>query len=105
MTREDRRSLALHRAIADRLVETPGEVLQQAHGNLALMWERHPHARGLLREWHQILSRPIYEIVEAVLDPSLRGRGLRQVTPFAGALTAAERTKVYRDFARRDVAA
>ena len=104
MTREDRRSLALHRAIADRLVDEPAGTLQQARRNLSAMWEQHPHARGLLREWDELLSLPIDEIVEEVLDSSLRGRDLRQVTPFAGLLTAAERTKVYRDFALQDSA-
>lgn len=102
MTREDRRSLALHRAIADRLIEEPRRVLDRAHRNLTLMWDRSPHARGLLDEWREILSRPTDEIVEAMLDPGLRGRDLRQVTPFAGVLNAPERTGVYREFARQE---
>jgi transcriptional regulator with XRE-family HTH domain len=105
LTREDLRSLAVHRAIADRLVEAPGEVLRQAHDNLAFMSELHPHASSLLREWADLLSLPIDELIEAMLDPSLRGRDLRQVTPFAGVLTAAERTKVYQEFAARGGAA
>ena len=50
-TREDRRSLALHRAIADRLIETPDDVLEKALRNLSLMRNRHPHAHSLLSEW------------------------------------------------------
>lgn len=104
-TREDRRSLALHRAIADRLIETPDDVLEKALRNLSLMRNRHPHAHSLLSEWSEILSRSVDQIAVALLDPSLRGRDLRKVTPFAGVLTAAERAKVYRQFARREVAA
>ena len=102
MTREDRRSLALHRAIADHLIEEPHQVLSRARRNLALMWDRNPHAGGLLAEWRAILSRPTDEIVGAMLDPGLRARDLRQVTPFAGVLDAPERAKVYRTFARRE---
>ncbi len=105
MTREDRRSLALHRAIADRLIEDPGRVLDRGHRNLTLMWERSPHARDLLAEWREILSRPVDAIVDAMLDSGLRARDLRQVTPFAGVLEASERTKVYREFARREATA
>ena len=104
-TREDRRSLALHRAIADRLIETPDDVLEKALRNLSLMRNRHPHAHSLPSEWSEILSRSVDQIAVALLDPSLRGRDLRKVTPFAGVLTAAERAKVYRQFARREVAA
>ena len=61
LTREDRRSLALHEAIARRLIEDPG--------------------------------------VDVLLDPRPRARELRQVTPFAGILSPAERAEVYRRFA------
>jgi transcriptional regulator with XRE-family HTH domain len=105
MTREDHRSLALHRAIADRLIKEPREVLEHAQRNLLLMRDRNPHAHSLFNEWRSILLRPIDEIVATFLDPGLHGRDLRKVTPFAGVLSTAERSKVYRDFTRRDVAA
>ena len=105
MTREDRRSLNLHRAIADRLIEEPRESLEHARRNLLRMSDRNPHAPRWLNEWRSILSRPIDEIIAAVLDPGFHGRDLRKVTPFAGILSTAERSKVYRDFARRDIAA
>ncbi|MCH7507287.1 MAG: helix-turn-helix transcriptional regulator [Proteobacteria bacterium] len=105
MTREDRRSLVLHGAIADRLIKEPTEVLKHAQRNLSLMWDRNPHAHKLFAEWRSILSSPIDKIVTAVLDSDLHGRDLRKVTPFAGVLSTNERTRVYRNFARRDVAA
>ena len=98
MTREDRRSLDLHRAIADRLIKEPQLLLEHARRNLSLMWDRHPHAHSLFNEWRSILSRPVDEIVAAVLDPGLHGRDLRKVTPFAGVLSADERARVYRKF-------
>jgi len=59
---------------------------------------------GLFTEWDDILARPIDAIITAMLDPSQRGRDLRKVTPFAGVLEPQERTRVYREFARRDAA-
>ncbi|MEN8115013.1 MAG: helix-turn-helix transcriptional regulator [Actinomycetota bacterium] len=105
MTREDRRSLALHRAIARRLVEDPATTLDRAHRTLALMTEHNPHAEDLLAEWRDILTLPVDVIVAAMLDPGQRARDLRKVTPFAGVLTPEQRSQVYRDFTRREDAA
>ena len=105
MTREDRRSLALHRAIADHLTADPAHTLDQARHNLTVMRERGPQADDLLAEWDDILSRPVDAIVNAMLDVGLRARDLRKVTPFAGVLGPEERTRIYREFARRDAMA
>jgi len=98
MTREERRSLHLHRAIARRLEESPELVLARAQDTLLLMRGKHPEAEQLFREWEVLLDRPVSELLPALIDPSPRGRELRQVTPFAGILTAEERTGVYRSF-------
>ena len=98
MTREDRRSLFLHQAIARQLEEQPRAVLRQAHANLRRMTRGHPHAARLLGEWRRLLRRPVPEIVDVLVDPRQHARDLRQVTPFAGVLTTPERTAVYRAF-------
>lgn len=98
LTREDRRSLALHRAIAGKLEADPVTVLDKAHTNLGVMRERHAHARVLLDEWGMILARSVEEIVEVLLDPGIHARELRHVTPFAGVLTPGERAQVYAEF-------
>ena len=103
MTREERRSLHLHRAIARRLERSPEEVLARARDTLSLMRSKHPEAGQLFREWEVILDRPVSELVTALIDPSSHGRELRQVTPFAGVLTAEERTEVYQSFRRGGV--
>lgn len=99
MSREDRRSLALHESIAQRLSKNPDVVLRKARRTLDLMRRTHPHAAPLLTEWDGILRRPILEIVEVLLDPEPKGRELRQVTPFAGVLSAKERAQSYKRFA------
>jgi len=98
MTREERRSLHLHRAIARRLDRYPEAVLARARATLSLMRKNHPEADQLFREWEVILDRPIPDLVEALTDPSSWGRELRHVTPFAGILSAEERSDVYRSF-------
>jgi transcriptional regulator with XRE-family HTH domain len=98
MTREDRRSLVLHEAIAERLKEDPERVLRRARRTLALMRKRHPGAASLLGEWALNLRLPVSDLVEVLRDPRPRARELRQVTPFAGVLSAAERTRLYRAF-------
>jgi transcriptional regulator with XRE-family HTH domain len=98
LIREDRRSLLLHAAIAKQLRHDPESTLQIAGTNLDRMSEQHPDASRLLDEWATILARSVESIIETMLDPSLHARDLRQVTPFAGVLTATERTAVYTRF-------
>ncbi len=102
LTREDRRSLALHRAIAGRLEQSPEPTLKRARRTLAKMTRRHAGARPLLSRWRVLLDRPLEEILEVLVDPRPSARELRHVTPFAGVLTARERTRIYRRFARME---
>jgi transcriptional regulator with XRE-family HTH domain len=99
MTREERRSLALHAAIADRLQAEPDAVLAAARRNLATMRRRHAGARQLLREWRAALERPVPALVDLMAAADPWSRELRHVTPFAGVLSPEERTAVYRRFA------
>ncbi len=102
LTREDRRSLALHRAIARRLEQEPEPTLRHARRNLGKMARQHAGARPLFSRWRALLDRPLAEILEVLVDPRLSARELRHVTPFAGVLTARERASVYRRFARTE---
>ena len=92
----------MHEAIARRLVEDPDRVMERARRTLTLMTEKHPSAAPLLREWKAILRRPASDVVDVLLDPHPRARELRQVTPFAGVLSPAERVDVYRRFAESE---
>lgn len=102
LTREDRRSLHLHRAIAEKLRRAPQEVLERARTNARRMKAQHRGAQALLGEWLRVLEQSVDEIVEVIIDPGLHARDLRQVTPFAGVLTAAERSEVYMAFAHSE---
>ena len=102
LTREDRRSIWLHRAIARRLEERPGWAVRRAVETLKTMRRANPGARQLLDEWEVLLARPVPELVPVLTDPGPRARELRQVTPFAGALSAQERAREYRAFAEQE---
>lgn len=103
MSREERRSLALHLEIARKLRLDPDRVLAKARVNLGRMQRLHPDAAQLLSNWQEILDRPLEDIVETLTDPGPHCRELRHITPFAGVLDARERAAVYRRF-RRDEA-
>jgi transcriptional regulator with XRE-family HTH domain len=98
LTREERRSLALHQAIAGRLAADPDRVLAQARRCLRRMRSGAGASSQLLREWEVLLQRPVTALLPVLTDPGAWARELRQVTPFAGVLSAAERAAVYRAF-------
>jgi transcriptional regulator with XRE-family HTH domain len=98
MTRDQRRSLALHVAIAAELAARPSEVLETARRNVTVMRAVAPGAAHLLDEWGRILELPPRLVTSRMLDPSDHGRDLRQVTPFSGVLDARSRAAVYRAF-------
>lgn len=102
LTREDRRSLALHAAIAERLTARTDETIARARATLKRMREANPNASALLREWDVLLQRPLIALLPVLSDQSLWARELRHVTPFAGVLAARARANVYREFARAE---
>ncbi|MGO9710995.1 MAG: hypothetical protein ACLQBL_19195 [Polyangiaceae bacterium] len=96
----EERSLAYHALVAQRLEADP-EVLAAARRRVAGWVEAgspHPH---YARAWSEILASPAAVIRERLLDASQEGRALRQVTPFAGAIGARERWKLWRDVRER----
>lgn len=97
-TRDQERSLHLHAAISRALRARGAEVVEIARRNISRMQSLNPHALPLLDEWEQILEGTTDQIVARMLDPSEHGRDLRQVTPFAGVLTRAQRAAVYKSF-------
>ena len=103
LTRDQARSLFLHAAIAQELRScgterraSPG--IEIARRNITRMRSVNPHASPLLDEWERILQGTIDEIITCMLDPSVHGQDLRQVTPFSGILAPAQRADVYRSF-------
>jgi transcriptional regulator with XRE-family HTH domain len=102
MTREDRRSLALHRAIARWLEQDPVAVLERARQTLGRMQAVASGASQPIREWSVLLDRPLTALLDVLIDPSPWARELRHVTPFAGVLSTGERAEVFRVFAEAE---
>jgi hypothetical protein len=98
--RIDERSLAMHRAIADKLRRRP-ELLVIARENLD-RWQKQAGRSGpYLDEWRQILDRPLDEILRLIGQPDERMTAMRQSSPFAGILEPAEPWAIYAQFERR----
>ena len=102
LTREDRRSLALHSAIAGKLRSDPGAVREQTRKTLRLMRQTHPNASAILDRWAFLLDLHDEYLVEVLVDPRPLARELRHATPFAGVLSAEERRRVYELFAQHE---
>jgi transcriptional regulator with XRE-family HTH domain len=102
LTREDRRSLAYHREIVKKLKSNPDKIISKAHKNLKTIEKHQPHAKHLINSWRQWLDYPVQDLTSACLDPSLFARDMRQVTPFAGILSASERTQIIKKFRKEN---
>jgi hypothetical protein len=89
--RANRRSLAYHRAVAKRLRRP------MVDDALHLIWTWREQGRidpRFAERWEQVLRQPVPEIRRIVSEDSPAGRDLRQNSPFAGALSEAERRKI-----------
>ena len=103
LTREDRRSLSYHAAVADKLGQQPG-VLDRARRTLRLQMDQHPHAHALLSLWEAWLDLPLPQLISLLTAPDLLARDMRQVSPFAGILTSSERLRILKRFRRTEAA-
>jgi hypothetical protein len=100
--RIDRRSLALHHAIAEKLRLHP-ELLEIARHNLA-RWAATGHrSQRYWDAWKEILNRPMPEILDLIEEESETMTALRQASPFAGILEPAERWAIYASFAPSEI--
>lgn len=95
-TRKDRRSLAMHRIVARKLIDDPEMVRSAAHRNLRTLRQADADERAsdYLDEWARLLDAPIDALVETLVSERQSARDLRQVSPFAGVLTPAERQRI-----------
>lgn len=100
-TRVEEKSLAIHRQIAARLLQNPVPTIKKARTNLArLRGADAGHSARWIDEWDAILDRSPDEIATAMLARTQRGIDLRQMTPFAGVVSDAERRKALRSVPR-----
>lgn len=93
----DRRSLAFHVAIAEKLRKDP-MLLEKVRDRLrrTLSDERVSiSTRDAYREWLGVIEEHSFEeVLSLLVDPGEEGTRLRQATPFAGILSKAEREAI-----------
>ncbi|MEW6686100.1 MAG: hypothetical protein AB1393_07845 [Candidatus Edwardsbacteria bacterium] len=100
--RIDERSIALHKAIAERIKSNP-KLIRIAKENLKRWKEQYlleaEEIPPCLIEWEKILSRKSLEkILELLVSSGEEGRRLRQSSPFAGILPNRDRIKINESF-------
>ena len=87
----ERRGLAYHRMVAERLNEQMVDEALERIERLAA--DRHLHPRYAER-WRRLLSRPLPDVAQAISADDEEGRDLRQNSPFAGVLNEQERRRI-----------
>lgn len=88
----DRRSRALHEAVADRLAADPA-LLTLARANLDRWMST--RAAPAWREWQRLLDEePLAEVLAILRSDDERAARLRQSSPFAGLLSPEERQQI-----------
>ena len=101
LTREQEKSLWLHRAILGQLMLDPETVVEHARRNIATWLPEH-RKDGMsvryLHSWQDIVDDGIEAVVTVLTGTDERSRELRQNSPFAGVLTDDERRQVLRSF-------
>jgi hypothetical protein len=93
------RSIALHRAIADRIRTNP-KLMEKAEENLQNYIDQFAQDNRTvpksLSEWQDILTNRSREaVLEFLVSTGETAGRLRQSSPFAGILTPKERWKIY----------
>jgi hypothetical protein len=91
----EKTSLALHRAVAERLRADPSQV-ERARRRVEGWLRDGTVAKAYAEAWREILSRPAGEVACFLEDPGERARQLRQTSPFAGFLGARTRWAIWR---------
>ena len=98
MTREDKRSLAYHRALVEVLRKDPVPILRRAIRNVDKLARMHPGAKILFDQWKEWLRLPPNILASKILDPFPEAREMRQVSPFSGVLSPKHRARILRQF-------
>ncbi|HEX3594944.1 MAG TPA: hypothetical protein VHU80_07580 [Polyangiaceae bacterium] len=96
----EERSIAMHRAIAEKLESDPS-ILRAARARVKSWLDTDSVHPSYARAWDSILSEPTERIAATLVDEGEPARALRQVSPFAGALSARERWRIRREVAAR----
>jgi hypothetical protein len=93
----NRRSIALHAAIAQKIAINP-DLLSIARVNIDRWSGSGAYSNPYFNRWLDVLSLPLPEILIAITAETEEMIELRQSSPFAGVLTPKERWRIYETF-------
>jgi transcriptional regulator with XRE-family HTH domain len=104
LTHPERRTLELHKLVAEKLRADPQNVVQRAKARIDVMRSRDPEGRSAsyINTWDRLLSGPIDELEAAMTSTDQASRDLRQSSPFGGTLSDKERLDVLNRVAAED---
>lgn len=91
----ERTSLALHAAVAAKLLQDP-QVLGRARDRVAAWLHDGSVHPWYVEAWAHALNGTSAQVAGLLTDTGERACAMRQASPFAGALTVAERAAVLR---------
>lgn len=100
LTFEDRRSLAVSRAVARRLVADPDRVIATARQNIERMRAAASHEHAWIDIWEGLLDLGPAYVAALLASKDQFARDLRQSSPFAGVLSEDERADAVREVRR-----
>jgi hypothetical protein len=83
----------MHRAIAERLRADPGLIELARRRTAAWRASGEVHSE-YVEAWERLLGLPLEDVCARIVDPGEQARALRQVSPFAGVLSARERWSI-----------
>ncbi len=97
----EERSLALHRAVAERLRADPS-LIERARRRVEDWLRDGTVARSYAEAWREVLAGPVDDVAGFLEDTGDRARQLRQASPFAGFLDARTRWSILRRARERE---
>ncbi|MDQ1732172.1 MAG: hypothetical protein QOK10_2331 [Pseudonocardiales bacterium] len=85
--------LELHRRIIPKLLQDPESIRAIARRNLEQARSRRqsPMSQEWIDEWQRLIDGPDSELIQMLIKPGEHAIDMRQMSPFAGALSDAER--------------
>lgn len=96
----EERSVAYHRAIAERMRRQP-EIVETARRRVEAWLSAGDSAPFYARKWAEILAGDISSVADFLVERSELADELRQSSPFAGALRPQERWQIWRETRER----
>lgn len=100
--RIDERSLAFDQLTAEKLLADPALVDRGLANIERWLVTCSPAVRPVLLEWRGVLEGPLEDLLAIMLSTDERATRLRQSSPFAGVLSAAERNAILKRFQTRE---